>query len=139
MADFDQIIAKKQFAGLHDMRAAEADAARLLVVAPGYQDAYVAIGAANYVLGSLPAYKRAFLWLGGIRGDRIRGMNQLELAALHGHYLKPLAEVLLALASLREHQPAEARNLFLQLSRDFPQNPVFSSELATAQKMAEGH
>ncbi|HEV2490387.1 MAG TPA: hypothetical protein VGT03_11300 [Candidatus Acidoferrales bacterium] len=136
MADFDEIIAKKQFASLHDMRDAEADAARLLSVAPGDEDAYVAIGAANYVLGSLPAYKRAFLWLGDIHGDRVRGMNQLKEAALHGHYLKPLAEILLALASLREHHPAEARNLLLQLSHDFPQNPVFSNELATAEKMA---
>lgn len=139
MADYDEIIAKRQFASLHDMRNAEADAARLLAVDPRAADAEVAIGAANYVLGSLPSYKRAFLWLGGIHGDRVRGMNQLEEAALHGHYLKPLAEVLLALASLREHHPAEARNLFLQLSRDFPQNPVFSSELATAERMAEEH
>ncbi|HEV2298147.1 MAG TPA: hypothetical protein VGR72_06490 [Candidatus Acidoferrales bacterium] len=136
MADYDEVIAKRQFASLHSMRQAEADAARLLAVDPGAADADVAIGAANYVLGSLPAYKRAFLWLGGIYGDRVRGMNQLHEAALHGHYLKPLAEVLLALASLREHHPDEARNLFLQLSHDFPQNPVFSSELATAEKMA---
>jgi hypothetical protein len=139
MADYNEVIAKKQFASLRSMRLAEADAARLLAVDPGAADADVAIGAANYVLGSLPAYKRAFLWFGGIHGDRVRGMNQLRQAALHGHYLKPLAEVLLALASLREHHPAEARNLFLQLSRDFPQNPVFSSELVTAEKMAAGN
>lgn len=138
-ADYDEVIAKHQIASLRAMRDAEADAARLLAVAPGADDADVAIGAANYILGSLPAYKRVILWFGGIRGDRARGMNQLEQAALHGHYLKPLAKVLLALASLREHQPEEARNLFLQLSRDFPQNPVFSSELVTAEKMAAGN
>ncbi|HKW89011.1 MAG TPA: hypothetical protein VJN21_09660 [Candidatus Acidoferrales bacterium] len=139
MADYNEVIAKKEFASLRSMRQAEADAARLLAVDPGAADADVAIGAANYVLGSLPAYKRVFLWFGGIHGDKVRGMTQLQQAALHAHYLKPLAEVLLALASLREHQPAEARNLFLQLSRDFPQNPVFARELATAQKMSAGN
>jgi hypothetical protein len=135
-ADYEDLIAKSQLASLRSMRQAEADAARLLAVEPGAADAYVAIGAANYILGSLPAYKRVILWFGGIHGERTRGMDQLQQAALHGHYLKPLAEVLLALASLREHQPEEARNLFLQLSRDFPQNPVFAREFATAQKMA---
>ena len=138
MADYNEVIAKKEFASLRSMRRAQADAARLLAVDPGAADAEVAIGAANYVLGSLPVYKRAFLWFGGIHGDKALGMNQLQKAALHGHYLKPLAEVLLALASLREHHPADARNLFLQLSRDFPQNPVFARELVTAQKMAAG-
>ena len=136
MADYNEVIAKRQFASLRSMRQAEADAAHLLAVDPGAADADVAIGAANYVLGSLPAYKRMFLWFGGIHGDKVQGMNELRRAAARGHYLKPLAEVLLALASLREHHPAEARNLFLQLSRDFPQNPVFANELATAQKMA---
>lgn len=139
MADYNEVIAKKQFASLRSMRQAQADAARLLAVDPGAADADVAIGAANYVLGSLPAYKRVFLWFGGIHGDKVQGMNELRRAAARGHYLKPLAEVLLALASLREHHPAEARNLFLQLSRDFPQNPVFSSELVTAEKMAAGN
>jgi hypothetical protein len=135
-ADYDEVIAKRELASLRSVRDAEADAARLLAIAAGADDADVAIGAANYILGSLPAYKRVILWFGGIHGDRARGMNQLQQATLHGHYLKPLAEILLALASLREHQPEEARNLFLQLSRDFPQNPVFARELATAQKMA---
>lgn len=138
MADYNEVIAKRELASLRSMRRAQADAARLLAVDPGAADADVAIGAANYVLGSLPMYKRAFLWFGGIHGDKALGMNELQRAALHGHYLKPLAEVLLALASLREHHPAKARNLLLQLSRDFPQNPVFARELVTAQKMAAG-
>ena len=36
------------------------------------QDAYVALGTSNYVIGCLPGYKRAFLWFGGIHGDRTR-------------------------------------------------------------------
>jgi hypothetical protein len=138
-ADYEDLVAKSQLASIRSMRQAEADAARLLAIQPAAADAYVAIGAGNYILGCLPAYKRVILWFGGIRGDRARGMDQLRQAALHGHYLKPLAQVLLALASLREHQPVTARNLLLQLSRDFPQNPVFAQELATAQKMAADH
>lgn len=136
MADYDALIAKRQLDCLHNIRKAEDDAARLLAVDPGEADAKVAIGAGNYILGSLPAYKRMLLWLGGIRGDRERGMNQLELAALHGHYLKPMAQALLALCALREHEPELARNLFLQLTREFPENPAYAQQLAFAEKSA---
>ena len=138
-ADYDALIAKRQLASLHLIKEADGDAANLLAVVPGAQDAYVALGAANYIIGCLPAYKRAFLWFGGIHGDRLRGMNQLQQAALHGHYLQPFAKVLLALAALREKQPELARSLFEDLHREFPDNPVFTSELANAEQAAHPH
>jgi hypothetical protein len=35
---------------------------------------------------------------------------------------------------LREHQPERARTLFAELHRDFPENPVFTRELARLEK-----
>jgi hypothetical protein len=133
-ADYDALIEKRQFVSLHMIRAAENDASLLLSVEPNAQDAYVAVGAANYIIGCLPGYKRAFLWLGGIHGDRRRGMSQLQLAADHGQYLQPFAKALLALAALREKQPQLARTLFEDLHHEFPTNPVFARELAQLQK-----
>ena len=129
-ADYDALIAKRQLAGLHMIRESEATAAKLLAVDPNAQDANLALGAANYIIGSMPAYKRAFLWVGGVHGDRQRGMNQLQQAALHGHYLQPFAKVLLALAALREKQPDLARSLFSELHDEFPANQAFAQELA---------
>jgi hypothetical protein len=133
-ADYDALIEKRQFASLHMIRSAESNAATLLAVEPNAQDAYLALGAANYIIGCLPGYKRAFLWFGGIHGDRQRGMSQLQLAAEHGHYLQPFAKVLLALAALREKQLQLARTLFEDLHHEFPTNPVFARELALLQK-----
>jgi len=133
-ADYDALIEKRQFASLHMIRAAESDATILLTVEPNAQDAYVALGAANYIIGCLPGYKRAFLWFGGIHGDRQRGMSQMQLAAEHGQYLQPFAKALLALAALREKQPQRARTLFEDLHHEFPTNPVFTHELALLQK-----
>jgi hypothetical protein len=133
-SDFDAIIEKKQLESVHKIKDSEADAARLLAVKPDALDAYVALGAANYIIGSLPGYKRAFLWFGGVHGDRVRGMAQLAQAAEHGGYLQAFAKVMLALASLREHQPERARILFAELHRDFPENPVFTRELARLDK-----
>jgi len=130
--DFLALIEKRQLASLSLIRRAEASGTRLLAVRPDALDAYVALGAANYIVGCLPSYKRFFLRLGGIRGDRSRGMEQLEQAARGGHYLKPLAQAFLALAARREGQNRRAVALLEQLTREFPRNGVFARELALA-------
>jgi hypothetical protein len=132
-SDYDALIVKKQVASLGLMRKAEDEAARLLAIDPSAQDAYVALGASNYIIGCLPGYKRLFLRIGGIHGDRARGMQQMQIAAEHGRYLQPFAKILLALAFEREHQMDRARFLLDQLTHEFPENPVFAHELALAQ------
>lgn len=129
-SDYDAIIIKKQIAGLSMMRQAEAEANALLAVDSTQQDANVALGMSNYVIGSLPSYKRFFVWFGGIHGDRTRGMQQMASAAEHAHYLRPFAKVMLALAYEREHQPELARPLLADLAAQYPTNPIYARELA---------
>lgn len=129
-SDYDALIEKKQLAGLSMMRRAESEASALLSIDPAAQDAYLALGASNYVIGSLPAYKRFFLKIGGVHGDKERGIQQMQLAADNGHYLKPFAKILLALGYEREHQPDRARILLTELTAQFPENPLFAHELA---------
>lgn len=128
-ADFDALIVKQHIASLSLLRETKKSATKLLSVDPNADDAYLALGAANYIIGCLPAYKRIFLSFGGIHGDRALGMRQLQLAAEHGHYLKPFAKVMLALAALREKKYGLARHLFADLHEQFPANSVFTSEL----------
>ena len=129
-SNYDAIVIKKQLEGLTMMRHAEAEANAVLAIDPHEQDANVALGMSNYVIGSLPSYKRAFLWFGGLHGDRARGMEQMQSAAEHGHYLGPFAKVMLALAYEREHKPERAKELLAELAMEFPDNPVFARELA---------
>lgn len=129
-SDYDALIVKKQMAGLGLMRQAEREANALLVIDSTQDDAYVALGAADYVIGCLPGYKRAVLWFGGVHGDRVRGMEEMQRAADHGRYLRPFAQILLALACEREHQPTRARVLLSLLTREFPANQRFARELA---------
>ena len=128
-ADYDALIIKKQLAGLGMTKQAEAEATKLLAADPMAQDGYLALGAANYIIGSLPGFKRAFLWFGGIHGDRTRGMAQMQQTAEHGHYLRPFAKILLALACEREHETDRARALLAELNKEFPANPLFAREL----------
>lgn len=131
--DFEAIVEKRQLAALSSIRRAEKEATLLLSVRPDMQDASVALGAANYIIGSLPGYKRFLLWFGGVRGDRERGMQQLQAAAEKGRYLRPYAKALLALALEREGRFDRAAALFADLAREFPANPTFTRELALAQ------
>ncbi len=132
-SDYDALIEKKQLAGLSMMRRAESEATLLLSIDPDAQDAYLALGASNYVIGSLPVYKRFFLKIGGVHGDKARGIQQMQQAADHGHYLKPFAKILLALGYEREHQFDRARVLLAELTAQFPENPLFAHELSLIQ------
>jgi hypothetical protein len=136
-SDYDAMIVKKQMAGLGLMRQAEAEATKLLAVDPDAKDAYLALGASNYVIGNLSGLKRTFLWFGGIHGDKDRGIQQMQLAAEHGHYLRPFAKIMLALAYEREHQKDLARPLLTSLVDEFPANPLYAHELSLIDHPAE--
>jgi hypothetical protein len=128
-SNYDELIEKKQIPALSLMRQAEDEAKTLLSIDPSASDAYVALGTSNYVIGCLPGYKKMFLWFGGIHGDKDRGMAELQTAADQGHFLRPFAKILLALASEREHQDGRARVLLTQLTKEFPENPLYAHEL----------
>ncbi len=130
LADYAGLIEKRHLASLRFAEEADGFARELLSVRPDSGDAYLALGAANYLIGSLPWHKRFFLWLGGISGDREDGMRQLGIAAEQGHYLKPFAKILLALTALREKQMDLSRRLLEELTNEFPSNPIFRRELS---------
>jgi hypothetical protein len=48
----------------------------------------------------------------------------------HGHYLRPFAKILLALAARRERKSEAARTQLNGLVAEFPENPLFAAELA---------
>ena len=129
-ADYAGLIEKHQLESLGMIREADKFAKKLLAVAPDAADTYLTLGAANYIIGSLPGIKRFFLHFKGIRGDKSGGILQLEIAAARGRYLRPFAKILLALAALREKKPELARIQLMELVAEFPENPLFVSELA---------
>lgn len=133
-SNYDAFIQKKQMAALSLMKQGETEANAVLAISPSSQDAYVALGMANYVIGCLPSYKRAFLWVGGVHGDRLKGIALMQTAADHGQYLSPFAKIMLALAYEREHQPEKARVILAELSEEFPSNRIFARELVLVEQ-----
>lgn len=129
-ADYSYLVERRGWEALKHTREADREAKRLLALNSSYYDAYLPVGAANYILGSLPASQRLLLRLAGVSGDKQRGMKLLELVAQRGDLLKPYAKILLALAYLRENEPTRARQLLVELKQQFPSNSIFPRELA---------
>jgi hypothetical protein len=129
-ADYASLIDKQQLDSLKKIREADKYSKKLLAAAPEAADAYLGLGTANYFIGSLPGTKKFFLAFAGIHGDKKTGIQQLGIAADHGHYLRPFAKILLALAALREKKTEVARVQLSELAAEFPENPLFASELA---------
>lgn len=129
-ADFMAILEKRQMESLALIKEAQGYAERLLASRPDEADAWFSLGAANYIIGSLPAYKRFLLWFDQIHGDKRLGIKQMQITAAKGQYLKPFAKIFLALAALRDKQEEVARVLLSDLVAQFPDNPLFAAELA---------
>jgi hypothetical protein len=131
-SDSDMILRKRNLNALKRLKEANAHAKVLLAKRPDAYDAYVALGSANYIIGSLSVGFRAMLWFGGIHGDKKLGMEQVGKTAENGRYLKPFAKIMLALAARREKQNKLAQKLFHELSEEFPESPRYAAEYAKA-------
>jgi hypothetical protein len=131
-SDADMILKKQHVEALKRLKEGNEHAKVLLAERPDAVDAYVAIGTANYIVGSLTVGARMMLWFGGIHGDKKLGMAQVGKTAEKGRYLKPFAEIMLALAARREKQNELAQRLLRELSEEFPASPLFAAEYAKA-------
>ncbi len=131
----ESILQKRHLAALRRTKEANEYAKRLLAQDPEATDAYVALGMANYIIGSLGPASRFTLWFGGIHGDKKLGMEQLAKTAENGLYLKPFAKIVLALAARREKQDPLAQGLLHGLTEQYPDNELFASEYAKASGM----
>ena len=128
-ADYTALIEKRYLASLDDVKKGRTIAEELLARYPDCYDAYLAIGVENYLLSLKAAPVRWFLRMTGAKTDRNAGLAKLKVAAEKGHYFAPYAELLLAVAALRDGNRAEAKKLLSDLSERFPGNELYRAEL----------
>ena len=128
--DYLSLIEKRNVQGLVYMKQARLQAEKLLAIDPGLYDAYLAIGVENYILSQRSAPMRWMLRMGGAETDKDMGIKRLRLTAEKGHYLRPFARLMLAVAALRDKDSATARTLLSELATQFPKNPLYAKELS---------
>ncbi|MGA3041552.1 MAG: hypothetical protein ABSF54_12270 [Bryobacteraceae bacterium] len=129
-SDYMALIAKRYVASLQEMKAGRMMAEKLLAKDPNLYDAWIAVGVENYMLSLKRAPVRWILQLGGAQTDRGIGIEKLKLAAEKGHFLAPFAQLMLAVAALRDSDPNRAREILSVLAREYPHNPLYRQELA---------
>ena len=128
--DYMALVEKHQIMSLGLAKKSNNYAQRLLKVDPKYYDAYLAAGFSEYMVGSLPFFVRWFVHFDNVNGDKKAGIQHVLLVANEGHYLKPFAKILLAIAALRDKRPRDAEMWMQDLAKSYPQNPLFRKELA---------
>jgi hypothetical protein len=129
-ADYAALVEKRNLASLHYTKESTVWANQTLAVDHNLYDAHIAGGISKYIIGSMSAPVRWLVRLGGVPADKQEGIKELQLVAQHGHYLAPFANILLAIAYVREHQTERARALLASLREQFPANPLFAQEIA---------
>jgi len=129
-ADYAALIEKRNIASLRFTKESTKWAEKTLAADPNNYDAHIAGGISKYIIGSMAAPVRWLVRLGGVSGDKQEGVKELKIVAERGHYLAPFADILLAIAYVREHDKKRARELLATLHDEFPANPLFPQEIA---------
>ena len=128
-ADYLAMIEKENWQALNEIKDARAHAEALLAKDPGLKDGYLSVGVENYLLSQKGAPVRMFLRLTGAQTDKDTGIQKLKIVASEGHYFKPYAKILLAIAAVRDKNRAVASELLTELAREFPGNGLFKEEV----------
>jgi tetratricopeptide (TPR) repeat protein len=90
---------------------------------PDNYDVLFLMGTFHYQIDHLPGLTRFVSSILITSGDKVKGLQELELAAQKGNNLKQLAQVELASAYLYfEKQPARALTIYTELKQKFPNN-----------------
>src|SRR5262245_30267363 len=128
--DYAGLIERENGSALKHFKSSRSAAQKLLSIDPNYYDAYLAIGLENYLLGIRSIPTRLILRMTGAQTNKNEGIAKLKITAEKGKYLRPYAQLLLAIAAVRESDKNTAAELLSGLAREFPANPLYRIELA---------
>src|ERR1700730_7112265 len=128
-SDYAGLIDKRSLTALLYINQGRPYADKLLSVDPTAFDSHLGPGIENYLLSLKPAPLRFLLRLTGSEVDREKGIQQLQMTALHGYYFEPFAKLLLGVAALRNKNREQARAILTGLRDRFPDNELFSREM----------
>jgi len=128
-ANYDAMIDRRHLAALSEVKESRNRAQKLLSEHPDVYDAYIAQGIENYLLSQKNVALRWFLRLGGAQTSREVGLEKCRITAEKGHYFKPYAQLLLAIADLRDNNRNDAKQKLSWLSREYPGNHLYRDEL----------
>ncbi len=105
---------------------------QVLKLKPDYYDAYLSVGLYDYVIGNLPFPVKALIAMGGVRGNKERGIKQLNSIIEHNAENADDARVMLIGIYQNESKPEAALAILQDFTARYPNNFLFRLELASA-------
>lgn len=129
VADYTGLVERRQWRSVTLASEVNTYAQKLVSLRPPVVDAYLHVGAVEYIVGSLPFFVRWFVHYDQIKGQKQLGLERMKEVAANGRFYSPYAKILLAVACLREKKTSEARSWLAQFLRDYPGNPIVRREL----------
>ena len=109
---------------------------KALELDPRLTDAYLGVGIYNYFVDTLSAVVKILRWFIGLPGgSRLEGLKQMQLAAEKGDLTRAEAKFYLAKDYSRqnERQFERSMQLFRELEREYPHNPLWPMLIASLQ------
>lgn len=132
IAAYDASTARKFWSALRNGSKGVDAHQQVLKLKPDYYDAYLSVGMYDYVIGSLPFPVKALIAMGGVRGNKERGIKQLKSIIEHDAANADDARVMLLGIYQNENRPEDALSILKDFTSRYPNNFLFRLELASA-------
>jgi predicted Zn-dependent protease len=130
LAAYEASTARKFFSALRNGSKGVDAHQKVLKLKPDYFEAYLSVGLYEYIVGNLPFPIKTLAAMGGIRGNRERGIQQLKSIIENHAANADDARVLLIGVYQNEHKPAEALPYLKEFTARYPRNYLFKLEQA---------
>jgi predicted Zn-dependent protease len=129
LAGYEASTARKFFAALRNGSRNVDLHQKVIELKPDYYDAYLSIGMYHYVVGSLPFALKALVAIGGVRGNKQKGISELQSVVEKGSNADDASVLLLAIYQ-NEKRPADALGILQRLVNKYPRNYLLKLESA---------
>ena len=125
------VINRSFIKGYFSGRSAKKNLEKVIKLDPNYNDAYLGLGMFHYYADLLPGFLKFFAGILGFKGDRVRGRNEVYLAASRGHVFKVEGEFIYhSIGYFLEGEKTTAIRAIQQLYRRYPTNQGFGLMIA---------
>lgn len=131
MAAYEASTARKFWSALRNGSKGIDAHQQVLKLKPDYYDAYLSVGLYDYVIGNLPFPVKALIAMGGVRGNKERGIKQLNSIIEHKAENADDARVMLIGIYQNENKSEAALAILQDFTARYPNNFLFRLELAS--------
>lgn len=131
MAAYEASTARKFFAAMRNGSRCVDAHKKVIKLKPDYHDAYLSIGTYDYIVGSLPFAFKAIGTLAGFRGNKERGIQNLEMIVQKEAFTADDARVLLLAIYQNEKRYDDSLVLLKQLNEKYPKSYLLRLETAS--------